>query len=207
MISSEEESEGVDSNIWTEYGGEVVEDKTGKDRVYTKWKPPKNKLTQEIQRKKTGKRKSLVPETPLDKDRRLSKVDTAMTAVSAGPGKSASQIFFYDWSDNYRRVIKEMKAQEALQGKLGGSVSGESILSSPRSILSTERAVDYNNVPLLRFGWVYISGTKGKGSRKLGTIKVPTASSLLPSADKGRSVSVEQGGHFVLTLFSPGSEN
>ena len=33
-------------------------------------------------------------------------VDTAMTAVSAGPGKSASQIFFYDWSDNYRRVIK-----------------------------------------------------------------------------------------------------
>ena len=29
-----------------------------------------------------------------------------MTAVSAGPGKSASQIFFYDWSDNYRRVIK-----------------------------------------------------------------------------------------------------
>ena len=138
MISSEEESEGVDSDIWTEYGGEVVEDKTGKDRVYTKWKPPKNKLTQEIQRKKTGKRKSLVPETPLDKDRRLSKVDTATTAVSAGPGKSASQIFFYDWSDNYRRVIKEMKAQEALQGKLSGSVSGESNLSSPRSIMSTE---------------------------------------------------------------------
>ena len=25
-----------------------------------------------------------------------------MTAVSAGPGKSASQIYFYDWSDNYR---------------------------------------------------------------------------------------------------------
>ena len=41
MMSSEEESEGVDSDIWTEYGGEVVEDKTGKDRVYTKWKPPK----------------------------------------------------------------------------------------------------------------------------------------------------------------------
>ena len=137
MISSEEESEGVDSDIWTEYGGEVVEDKSGKDRVYTKWKPPKNKLTQEIQRKKTGKRKSLVPETP--QDRVVSKVDTAMTAVSAGPGKSASQIFFYDWSDNYRRVIKEMKAQEALQGKLGtGSVSGESNMSSPRSIGSTE---------------------------------------------------------------------
>ena len=27
-----------------------------------------------------------------------------MTAVSAGPGKSASQIYFYDWSDNYRKV-------------------------------------------------------------------------------------------------------
>ena len=34
--------------------------------------------------------------------RRQSKVDSAMTAVSAGPGKSASQIYFYDWSDNYR---------------------------------------------------------------------------------------------------------
>ena len=67
-------------------------------------------------------------------------VDTAMTAVSAGPGKSASQIFFYDWSDNYRRVIKvedqpsddnhpndimndimmqEMKAREAAAKKEG----------------------------------------------------------------------------------------
>ena len=27
-----------------------------------------------------------------------------MTAVSAGPGKSASQIYFYDWSENYRKV-------------------------------------------------------------------------------------------------------
>ena len=133
MISSEEESEGVDSDIWTEYGGEVVEDKSGKDRVYTKWKPPKNKLTQEIQRKKTGKRKSLVPETP--QDRVVSKVDTAMTAVSAGPGKSASQIFFYDWSDNYRRVIKEMKAQKELVEveRKRGSVSGESNLSSVAS--------------------------------------------------------------------------
>ena len=34
--------------------------------------------------------------------RKPSKVDSAMTAVSAGPGKSASQIYFYDWSDNYR---------------------------------------------------------------------------------------------------------
>jgi len=133
MASSEEESEGVDSDIWTEYGAEVVEDKTGKDRVYTKWKPPKNKLTQEIQRKKTGKRKSLVPET--EHDRRMSKVDTAMTAVSAGPGKSASQIFFYDWSDNYRRVIKEMKAQEILQGKVSDSISEG---SSPRSMISND---------------------------------------------------------------------
>ena len=60
MLSSEEESEGVESDIWTEYGGEVAEDKTGKDRVYLKWKPPKNKLTQEIQRKKSGKIKYMV---------------------------------------------------------------------------------------------------------------------------------------------------
>lgn len=33
---------------------------------------------------------------------RQSKVDSAMTAVTAGPGKSASQIYFYDWSENYR---------------------------------------------------------------------------------------------------------
>ena len=50
---------GGESDIWTEYGGEVTEDKAGKDRVYTKWKPPKNKLTQEIQRKKSAKRKSV----------------------------------------------------------------------------------------------------------------------------------------------------
>ena len=31
-------------------------------------------------------------------------MDSAMTAVSAGPGKSASQIYFYDWSENYRQV-------------------------------------------------------------------------------------------------------
>ena len=43
--------------------------------------------------------------TSVDIDK-MFQVDTAMTAVSAGPGKSASQIFFYDWSDNYRRVIK-----------------------------------------------------------------------------------------------------
>ena len=126
-MSSEEESEGVDSDIWTEYGGKVVEDKSAKDRVYTKWKPPKNKLTQEIQRKKTAKRKSLVPEA--SPDTRQSKMDTAMTAVSAGPGKSASQIFFYDWSENYRRVIKEMKAQEALEKKTSGSISGHSNMS------------------------------------------------------------------------------
>ena len=113
-MSSEDESEGVESDIWTEYGGEVTEDKTAKGRVYTKWKPPKNKLTQEIQRKKSGKRKSVVSEST--DERRQSKVDSAMTAVSAGAGKSASQIFFYDWSDNYRRVIKEMKAQEDFRG-------------------------------------------------------------------------------------------
>ena len=133
MMSSEEESEGVESDIWTEYGGEVTEDKTGKDRVYIKWKPPKNKLTQEITRKKSGKRKSLVPE--LAEERRQSRVDSAMTAVSAGAGKSASQIFFYDWSDNYRRVIKEMKAQKELVEveRKRGSVSGESNLSSVAS--------------------------------------------------------------------------
>ena len=41
--------------------------------------------------------------------RRQSKVDSAMTAVSAGPGKSASQIYFYDWSDNYRKVSLHIK--------------------------------------------------------------------------------------------------
>ena len=45
----------------------VVEDKSGKDRVYTKWKPPKNKLTQEIQRKKGAKRKSIVPDSAIDR--------------------------------------------------------------------------------------------------------------------------------------------
>ena len=134
MMSSEEESEGVESDIWTEYGGEVTEDKNGKDRVYTKWKPPKNKLTQEIQRKKSGKRKSVVSE--LTDERRQSKVDSAMTAVSAGAGKSASQIFFYDWSDNYRRVIKEMKAQKEQEEKKAASV--DSYSSSPRSFGSKE---------------------------------------------------------------------
>ena len=135
-MSSEAESEGVESDIWTEYGGEVAEDKTGKDRVYIKWKPPKNKLTQEIQRKKSGKRKSLVPDA--SDERRASRVDSAMTAVSAGAGKSASQIFFYDWSDNYRRVIKEMKAQKELEleERKNGSVSGDSNLSSPSSFIS-----------------------------------------------------------------------
>ena len=52
-----------------------------------------------------------------------------MTAVSAGPGKSASQIYFYDWSDNYRRVIKELKAAEA-QKMRSGSVSSFSNISS-----------------------------------------------------------------------------
>ena len=46
---------------------QVVEDKTGQDRVYTKWKPPKNKLTQEIQRKKGAKRKSIVPDASVDR--------------------------------------------------------------------------------------------------------------------------------------------
>ena len=133
-MSSEAESEGVESDIWTEYGGEVAEDKTGKDRVYIKWKPPKNKLTQEIQRKKSGKGKSLVPDS-MD-ERRASRVDSAMTAVSAGAGKSASQIFFYDWSDNYRRVIKEMKAQKDLEERKNGSVSDDSNLSSPSSFIS-----------------------------------------------------------------------
>ena len=90
----------------------VEESKVGKERSYIKWKPTKNKLTKEIQRKKSsGKRKSL--SSDLSEEKRAVKVDTAMTAVSAGPGKSASQIFFYDWSDNYRRVIKEIKAQKA----------------------------------------------------------------------------------------------
>ena len=46
---------------------QVVEDKTGQDRVYTKWKPPRNKLTQEIQRKKGAKRKSIVPDASVDR--------------------------------------------------------------------------------------------------------------------------------------------
>ena len=112
----------------------MAEDKTGKDRVYLKWKPPKNKLTQEIQRKKSGKRKSLIPD--VSDERRQSRVDSAMTAVSAGAGKSASQIFFYDWSDNYRRVIKEMKAQKELEERKNGSVSGDSNLLSPCTFIS-----------------------------------------------------------------------
>ena len=68
---------------------------------------------------------------------RASKVDTAMTAVSAGPGKSASQIYFYDWSDNYRRVIKELKAAEAEKVR-SGSVSSFSNISSHSSLDSCE---------------------------------------------------------------------
>ena len=60
-----------------------------------------------------------------------------MTAVSAGPGKSASQIYFYDWSDNYRRVIKELKAAEA-QKVRSGSVSSFSNISSHSSLDSCE---------------------------------------------------------------------
>ena len=139
-MSSEEESVGGESDIWTEYGGEVTEDKAGKDRVYTKWKPPKNKLTQEIQRKKSGKRKSVpAADTTVE---RTSKVDTAMTAVSAGPGKSASQIYFYDWSDNYRRVIKELKAAEAEKVR-SGSVSSFSNISSHSSLDSCEFQTEF----------------------------------------------------------------
>ena len=133
-MSSEEESLGGESDIWTEYGGEVSEDKAGKDRVYTKWKPPKNKLTQEIQRRKSGKRKSVVADTAVERER-STKVDTAMTAVSAGPGKSASQIYFYDWSDNYRRVIKELKAAEADRLR-SESVSSLSSLDSCKCLVS-----------------------------------------------------------------------
>ena len=39
----------------------------------------------------------------------------------------------------YLRVIKEMKAQEVLQGN--GSASGDSIFSSPRSIVSSESGI------------------------------------------------------------------
>jgi len=107
----------------------VVEEKTAKDRTYIKWKPPKNKLTQEIHRKKSGKRKSVVSE--VSEERRISRVDSAMTAVSAGAGKSASQIFFYDWSDNYRRVVKEMKAQKAEKTLTNLGNSEDSMCSSP----------------------------------------------------------------------------
>jgi len=149
LVSSEDGSVGGESDVWTEYGEEVVEDKTGKDRVYTKWKPPRNKLTQEIQRKKGAKRKSI---TDSAETRRQSKVDSAMTAVSAGPGKSASQIYFYDWSDNYRRVIKELKAAEA-QKTRSGSIS---TLSNFSTQSSTE------------------SGTRPRGQRKYGTSKRPS---------------------------------
>lgn len=151
LVSDDDESVGGESDIWTEYGEEVVEDKTGKDRVYTKWKPPRNKLTQEIQRKKGAKRKSVVSESSGDLTRRQSKVDSAMTAVSAGPGKSASQIYFYDWSENYRRVIKELKAAEA-QKPRSGSVSSFSNLSTHSS----------ND-----------SAAKSKGGRKYGTSRRP----------------------------------
>ena len=51
---------GGESDIWTEYGGEVTEDKAGKERVYTKWKPPKNKLTQEIHVSKKSRKSCFV---------------------------------------------------------------------------------------------------------------------------------------------------
>ena len=75
---------------------------------------------------------------------RANKVDTAMTAVSAGPGKSASQIYFYDWSDNYRRVIKELKAAEA-QKVRSGSVSSFSNISSHSSLDSCEFRTNFSS--------------------------------------------------------------
>ena len=80
---------------------------------------------------------------------RSSKVDTAMTAVSAGPGKSASQIYFYDWSDNYRRVIKELKAAEA-QKVRSGSVSSLSVsnMSSHSSLDSCESEQSFPQIIL-----------------------------------------------------------
>ena len=62
--------------------GQVVEDKTGKDRVYTKWKPPRNKLTQEIQRKKGAKRKSVVSESSGDLTRCVVKVQFSQDFVT-----------------------------------------------------------------------------------------------------------------------------
>ena len=92
-----------------------------------------------------------------------------MTAVSAGPGKSASQIYFYDWSDNYRRVIKELKAAEA-QKVRSGSVSSLSVsnMSSHSSLDSCESRAEFpSNNPIF-------SASKLKINRKLGVSKRPS---------------------------------
>ena len=92
-----------------------------------------------------------------------------MTAVSAGPGKSASQIYFYDWSDNYRRVIKELKAAEA-QKVRSGSVSSLSVsnMSSHSSLDSCESIAEFpSNNPIF-------SASKLKINRKLGVSKRPS---------------------------------
>ena len=101
---------------------------------------------------------------------RTSKVDTAMTAVSAGPGKSASQIYFYDWSDNYRRVIKELKAAEA-QKVRSGSVSSASNISSHSSLDSCKFRA---NIPSNN---QVSSASKLKINRKLGVSKRPSVMS------------------------------
>ncbi|XP_023347413.1 uncharacterized protein LOC111716201 [Eurytemora carolleeae] len=103
---SDSDSVGGESDIWTEYGQEVCEE-TGNKDVYTKWKPPKNKLTQEIRRRKSIRQKGM---QAAELERRESRLDTALTSVTAGQGKTSSQIFFYDWSENYRKVLKEMKS-------------------------------------------------------------------------------------------------
>ena len=149
----------------------MAEDRAGKDRVYTKWKPPKNKLTQEIQRRKSGKRKSVVADTAVERER-STKVDTAMTAVSAGPGKSASQIYFYDWSDNYRRVIKELKAAEADRLR-SESVSSLSSLDSCKCLVSSV------SVPSC-----VLTASKVKMNRKFGVSKRP---SVISGSEKVKS--------------------
>ena len=101
-----------------------------------------------------------------------------MTAVSAGPGKSASQIYFYDWSDNYRRVIKELKAAEA-QKVRSGSVSSFSNISSHSSLDSCEFRTYFpsNNNHVF-------SASKLKMNRKLGVSKRP---SVISGAEKTKS--------------------
>ena len=98
---------------------------------------------------------------------------------------------------NYRRVIKEMKAQKDLEERKNGSVSGDSNLSSPSSFISKGdgRHTKENILDSTTIKNSFLVA-KRRGSRKLGTIKIPCAS-LITGVEKGKSVpiSADKGIH------------